>query len=112
MKPPVAVSRRAFAGRLLAVVLGAASLPLARPARAQQGRGRLNPDERERLREDLRQRGAAGWPGRDSGSGAGNPGPGYPPGGRGPQGPGRERLSDDEREQLRRQLREAGRRRD
>ena len=74
----------------------------------------MDPGEREQLRRDLRERG--GWardgegraPGRGSeppGRGRGNPDPS-----RGD--PRRDRLSENEREQLRRQLREQGRRRD
>jgi hypothetical protein len=104
------MARRAFAGRLLALVIGAASLTLSAPVPAQQGKGRLDPDERERLRQALRERGTDGWPARDAGSGRSDPGRGAAS--RAREGPSRERLSDDERAQLRRQLREAGRSRD
>lgn len=106
------MSRREFAGRMLVVALGAATASVSSSVRAQQGKSRLNPDERERLREALRERGASSAPTREPGPGRGEPGGGYPAPGRGSNGPERERLSDDERAQLRRQLREAGRHRD
>ncbi|MCM5569139.1 hypothetical protein M6I34_01310 [Burkholderiaceae bacterium FT117] len=113
-------SRRRFLGRLaglaLAVGLGAAAAAHAPQAaaqpggRQQPGRGRLDQDERDRLRRDLRERGFEGWPRREAeperGAGRGFGGPGRDPGFGQPG-----RLSDDERQQLRRQLREAGRRR-
>lgn len=73
----------------------------AQPARGggRDERSQLAPDERDRLRRDLRERGFEGWP---------NQAPR-----RGRDDPGRQRhLSEEERRQLRRQLREAeGRRR-
>ncbi len=112
MKPFVAMSRRKFADRLLGVALGAATASVSSSVGAQQGKSRLNPDERERLREALRERGASSAPAREPGPGRSEPGRGDPAPGRGSHGSERERLSDDERAQLRRQLREAGRRPD
>ncbi|MFA7667102.1 MAG: hypothetical protein WCY32_13390 [Burkholderiaceae bacterium] len=64
----------------------------------QSQASRLAPDEHDRLRRDLRQRGMEGWP-----AGSGRTSRQAPERGRG-------RLSDDERRQLRRQVREAEKR--
>jgi len=110
---PASFGRRAFLRGLVAGLLGAAGgaallaspEALAQPRGPERGRG-LDPDERDRLRRDLRERGFEGWPRREAA-----PDPRQDPRRREPayEAPGR--LSDDERQQLRRQLREAGRRR-
>jgi hypothetical protein len=110
---PASVGRREFLRRLVAGVLGAlggAALfaspdALAQPRRPERDRG-LGPDERDRLRRDLRERGFDGWPRREAA-----PDPRQDPRRREPGYGAPGRLSDDERQQLRRQLREAGRRR-
>lgn len=96
---PVAARRR-FLGALVA---GACAL-VGADAYAQRS-GRMDPEQRERLRRELRQHGEQ----RDAGRG----------GGRGRDDREGRRMSAAEREQLRRQLREArpdggrgGRRRD
>jgi hypothetical protein len=106
-------ARRSFLARMVSCGLAAASLILA-PGVQAQGRGRMPPDEREQLRRALRERGGAQWA---NGPERGNAARGYNPGqGRQGAAPSRDfggrRLSDDERQQLRRQLREQGRRRD
>lgn len=110
---PASTGRRDFLRRLavglLAAAGGAAVLAptdaLAQPRRPERGRG-LDPDERDRLRRDLRERGFDGWPRREAA-----PDPRQDPRRREPSYGAPRRLSDDERQQLRRQLREAGRRR-
>lgn len=69
----------------------------------------MDPAERERLRRDLRERGAQGWPSRDGGRGDGRPDRSGDGRGQDAGEQGRGRMSDDDRRQLRRQLREAGR---
>ncbi|TXL67196.1 hypothetical protein [Zeimonas arvi] len=110
---PASTGRRGFLRRLvvgaLGVAGGAAVLApadaLAQPRRSERGRG-LDPDERDRLRRDLRERGFDGWQRREAA-----PDPRQDPRRREPSYGTPGRLSDDERQQLRRQLREAGRRR-
>jgi len=107
--PPRPSGRRRFLRGLFAAAVGTVSLALAGAATAQPAGGRMDPGERERMRRDLRERGAHGGPPRDGGRGDGRAdrsGDGRG-GGAGEQGRGR--MSDDDRQQLRRQIREAGR---
>jgi len=115
--PPCPSGRRRFLRGLFAAAVGTVSLALAGAATAQPAGGRMDPGERERMRRDLRERGAHGGPPRDGGRGDGRgdrSGDGRADrsgdgrgGGAGEQGRGR--MSDDDRQQLRKQIREAGR---
>jgi hypothetical protein len=118
---PESPARRAWLARLVGrglpgvLWLVLSVLSFSHPGRGnaqsqRRDRSQLAPDERDRLRRDLRERGFEGWPGPQRGRGREGEGDN----GRGRrQEPSRaDRLSDDERRQLRRQLREAdGRRR-
>lgn len=84
---PAAPARRHFARLLLVLLLASLGAPaLAQPL----GAARLSPEERERLRRELRQQGD---PGREPGRRVDEP------------GWRRERMAPAEREELRRQLR-------
>lgn len=102
---PVSPMRRALAGSAVAAVFAL----ICGTALAQPPAGRMSPEERERLRRELRQQPGQGR-GRRNGDRAGDDGQADLQ---------RERMSPQQREQLRRQLREAhaserrgGRRRD
>lgn len=89
---PVAMRTQSAARRRLGRALLAAALALGAGAALAQPffAGRMSPDERERLRRELRQQQRP-----EQGRYGGDP------------GPRRERMSPSEREQLRQQLREA-----